>query len=268
MTSLVPLNTPDGWVLEGAPRDFTGNTLFEHINGQAELFFQYGFERSIYGVYTNKKSIGEKIDLDIYDMGSVVHAFGVFSRFRQEGRSAGIGLGSYLDDDYALFYKDRYFVVLQATGPFASGLTQLAGMIASRINDGSPPPKEIAYFPKRGLKPDSIEYYAQGLMGRAFLRRGFKATYVMPDKTGAEPQRTAEPREATLFLAVFDTPEEARSALRKYKDDRSEKSGTHAALRNGSGFDTVDGRGCISRTVHHCTHGPLSCRCCRLCTRA
>ena len=190
--SLVPRETSDGWVAWGAPEVFTKETLFEHINGQADLFLQYGFERSIFTVYRNKNASQEKIDLDIYDMGDPLQAFGIFSRFRQDDHPAGIGLDSYLEDRYALFYKGKYFVVLQATESTPSSLKQLARMIESRITDVSLPPKEIGYFPKSGLKPGSIEYYPQGLMGHQFLKRGFKATYLVPDKTEARPEAEAE----------------------------------------------------------------------------
>jgi hypothetical protein len=242
MKSLVPKEPPVGWVLRGAPHVFTKETLFEHIDGQADLFLQYGFKKSIFAVYRNKNSSLDKIDLDIYDMGDVVHAFGIFSRFRQEGRSAGIGLASYLEDRYALFYKGNYFVVLQAAESNSSTLKQLAEMIASRITDSSVPPKEIKYFPKRGLKPDSIEYYPQGLMGHQFLKRGFKATYLVQGKTKVEREAAAESPDSSLFLAVFDNPEEAQSALKNFKEDLSKRGSAQAASPTQLGFEILKGQ--------------------------
>lgn len=241
MESLVPRETPDGWVLRAAPHIFSKETLFEHINGQADLFLQYGFEQSIFAIYQGKDSSRERIDLDIYDMGKVVQAFGIFSRFRQEGRSAGIGLDSYLEDRYALFYKGKYFVVLQATESNPSGLKQLAKIIESRIIDGSLQPKEIAYFPENGLKPGSIAYFPQGLLGRQFLKRGFKATYVAPDKTKAKPEAAAENPDSNLFIAIFDNPEEAMSSLQKYREDLSKKGSVQTAISTQPGFRTLKG---------------------------
>ena len=240
--SLVPKEPPDGWVEIGAPQVFTRKTLFEHINGQADLFLQYGFERSIFTVYQKRNSSQEKIDLDIYDMGDVVQAFGIFSRFRQDDHSACIGLDSYLDDRYALFYKGKYFVVVQATESSPSSLKQLAKMIESRITDSSLPPKEIGYFPKRGLKPGSIEYYPQGLMGRQFLKKGFKATYLVPDEAKADPEAEAQGPDSNLFLAIFENPQEAESGLKKFKEDLSMKGRIRTATRTLSGFETVKGK--------------------------
>ncbi|MFZ5864688.1 MAG: DUF6599 family protein [Thermodesulfobacteriota bacterium] len=238
---LVPKETLDGWVAKGTPQVFTKETLFEHINGQADLFLQYGFEKSIFADYRNKDASEDKIDLDIYDMGNVLQAFGIFSRFRQDDLSAGIGLDSYLDDRYAFFYKSKYFVVLQATESNPSTLKQLARMVEARIIDNSLPPKEIAYFPKRGLKPGSIEYYPQGLIGRKFLKRGFKATYVVPDKTEAKPEAKAESPESTLFIAIFDNDEEAEAALKEFKKLLAKGASAQARTSTQHGFETAKG---------------------------
>ncbi|MEJ2719367.1 MAG: hypothetical protein P8182_19935 [Deltaproteobacteria bacterium] len=50
MTSLLPGEVGGGWVASGKPHVFTNKTLFEHIDGQADLFLQYGFARSVFTV--------------------------------------------------------------------------------------------------------------------------------------------------------------------------------------------------------------------------
>jgi hypothetical protein len=90
--SLLPKEPPKGWILAEGPRVFTKANLFEHINGQAELFFKYGFQRCTFAVYKDPNNPDRQIDLDIYDMGNVLQAFGIFSRFREEDRSMDIGL--------------------------------------------------------------------------------------------------------------------------------------------------------------------------------
>jgi hypothetical protein len=239
MAELVPGEIPDGWIARGEPQRFAKESLFEHINGQADLFLQYGFERSIFRVFENKNAKQEKIDLDIYDMGDVVHAFGIFSRFRQEDHPAGIGLDSYADDRYAIFYKGKYFIVLQATESSSSALKQLAKIVESRIADSSPRPKELGYFPKSGLKPGSIEYYPQGLMGHEFLKRGFKATYVMNDKPEATSDDEVDSPDSCLFVAIFDNTGEAARALKNFKGVFAKNESGQAGHSNQPRFDMV-----------------------------
>ena len=231
--SLLLKDIPDGWALIDGPHIYTKKNLFEHIDGQAELFFKYGFQKSVFAIYQDKKGQENQIELDIYDMGNVLQAFGIFSRFRNEDQSGGIGLDSYVDDRSVFFYKGKYFVMLYAIESNPSTLKQWAMKIASKIVDTSPPPKEIGYFPKNGLKPGSIQYFPEGLLGYQFLKRGFKGTYIAKDEAKAKVEVKAEvedqdkakteDKEVQVFMAIFKDSQEAMSALKVYKDNLSKK---------------------------------------------
>jgi hypothetical protein len=214
LESLIPKKgLPDGWAIIHGPQAYNKKTLFEHVNGQAELFLRYGFVRSVFAIYQNKKDSQDQIELDIYDMGDVVQAFGVFSRFRNEDRPGGFGLDSFLDDHSAFFYKGRYFVMFYAAASNRDLLRQFSSLISSKITDSSPPPKEINYFPKDGLKPGSVQYFSEGLLGHQFFKRGFQGTYM----------EKAEGKECKLFLAIFKDSQDAAGGLKAYRDDLSKK---------------------------------------------
>ena len=228
--SLLPKEPPEGWILVDGPRIFTKATLFEHINGQAELFFKYGFQRCTFAVYKDRSNPDQQIDLDIYDMGNVLQAFGVFSRFRDEDRPMGVGLDSFLDDHSALFYQGKYYVALYATESNPDVLKQLARKVSENLSDPSPPPREISFFPKEDLKPGSIQYVSEGFLGHQFLKRGFHGTYADGDK------------EFQLFLAVFKNPEEAKTGLRAFRNYLSNKGKIAQETPAGFGPDVVRGK--------------------------
>lgn len=218
LESLLPKkDLPEGWTLAEGPQTYTKKTLFERINGEAELFFKYGFQKSVFAIYQNKKNRENQVELDIYDMGNVLQAFGVFSRFRNEDRPGGFGLDSFLDDHSALFYQGKYFVMLYAPEADQEILRQFSKLISLKLSDPSLPPREISYFPKNGLKPGSIQYFPEGLLGHQFLKRGFQGTYV--EKAGGK----AEENTLKLFLAIFQNSQKAINALRDFKDDLSKK---------------------------------------------
>jgi len=242
LESLIPKkDIPAGWALIQGPQTYNKKTLFGHINGQAELFLKYGFQKSVFAIYQSKKSREDQIEVDIYDMGNVVQAFGIFSRFRNEDRPGGFGLDSYLDDHSAFFYEGKYFVMVYAAESNPDFLRQFSKLISLKISDPSPPPKEISYFPKRGLKPGSLQYFPEGLLGHQFLKRGFQGTYVekveVQVKAKAEAEEKVEAKvkdeikdkvktegkEFHLFLAIFKDSQEAMSTLKVYKDDLSKK---------------------------------------------
>ncbi len=235
---------PEGWALTHGPKTYTRKTLFEHINGQAELYLKYGFQGSIFATYESLKSHENQIEVDIYDLGNVLHAFGIFSRLRSEESPAGIGLDSYVDDQTLFFYKGKYFVMLFATESNPPNLKALAAKIALKILDHSPPPKEIGYFPKDGLKPGSIQYVTEGLLGQRFLGRGFEAAYVgrgvveAPDKA------------LRLFLAIFKDSKDAAHALKTYKGH---------LLKRGKVFSDVPNRfGSAALTGEDPYHGEVT----------
>jgi len=220
LESLVPKrDLPEGWVLIHGPQTFTQKTLFEHINGQAELFLRYGFQKSVFAIYQNRKTSQDQIELDIYDMGSVVQSFGIFSRFRNEDRPGGFGLDSYLEDNSAFFYKGNRFVMLYAAESNHEMLRQFSNLISLKILDSSPPPQEIGYFPQSRLKSGSIQYFPEGLLGHQFLKRGFQAIYVEK----VEVEAKAEDKEFKLFLAILRDSEEAMNTLKVYRADLSKK---------------------------------------------
>jgi hypothetical protein len=212
LESLIPKrDIPKEWTLIHGPQTYDKKTLFEHINGQAELYLKYGFRQSAFAIYQDKNKTKNQIEVDIYDMGNVVQAFGVFSRFRNEDRPGGFGLDSFLDDHTALFYKGKYYVMLYATESNPDSLRQFSKLVSSKISDPSSPPKEISFFPKNGLKPGSIQYFPEGLLGHQFLKSGYQGTYVDVEK------------EHTLFLAIFKDSQEAEGALKIYHDDLVKK---------------------------------------------
>jgi hypothetical protein len=228
LESLIPKrDLPKEWTLIHGPQTYNKKTLFEHINGQAELFLKYGFQKSIFAIYQNKKRSKNQIEVDIYDMGNVVQAFGVFSRFRDEDRPGGFGLDSFLDDHTALFYKGKFFVLLYATESNPDSLREFSKLISSKILDSSSPPKEMSYFPKNGLKSGSIQYFPEGLLGHKFLKKGFQGTYVekveVKDKVEDKNKAETADKEFKLFLAIFKDTQEATNALKVYKEDLSKK---------------------------------------------
>ena len=236
--SLIPKeDIPQGWALIQGSQVYTEKTLFEHINGQAELFFKYGFQKSAFAIYQNRRNQKDQIEVDIYDMGKVLHAFGIFSRFRNEDRPAGVGLDSYVDDHSLIFYKGKYFVMLYATESDSPVLKQWGTAILLKISDPSPSPREIGYFPKEGLKPGSIQYYPEGLLGYKFLGRGFQGTYL--EKVKAEVK--VENKEFQLFLAVFENSQEAMVGLRKYREELSKEGKVHSGIPAPFGSNALKG---------------------------
>jgi hypothetical protein len=224
LESLLPSKLPEGWSLIDGPHPYTRKTLFEHVNGQAELYLKYGYQGSVFAAYQHTEKRERQIEIDIYDMGSVLQAFGIFSRSRTEDPPGGMGLDSCADDRSLLFYKGRYYVMLSANEPDPFTMKTLALSVSTGISDPSPPPKEIRFFPTRNLKPGSVQYFSEGLLGHRFLERGFQGTYLEREnsevkaKAEARVETGKEQKEFYLFLAIFKNGEETKSAFISYRE--------------------------------------------------
>jgi hypothetical protein len=251
LDSLLPRSLPQGWVLTEGPRSYNPRTLFERINGQAELYIKYGFQRSVFAAYQELKRPENQIELDLYDMGNVLQAFGVFSRFRTEDRPGGVGLDSDLGDSSLLFYKGRYFVMLYATEPDPQVIKEFGRAVSAKINDPSGPPREIGYFPTLSLKPGSIQYFSESLLGLGFLKRGFQAAYREDTEVKAEVERKTndkgktkaenKDKESHLFMAMFEDGEGARRALKTYRDYLTNKGKLDSKTPQGLGPQALSG---------------------------
>jgi hypothetical protein len=228
-SSFLPREPENGWALEEGPRTFTNKTLFEHIDGQAELFFKYGFRECTSAVYKERKNPENQIDADIYEMGNTLQAFGIFSRLRTEERPGGFGLDSYLDENSALFYQGKYFVMLYATEENLAVLKQLATQISSKISPLSSPPRELSFFPKAGLKGGSIQYFSEGLLGHQFLKGGFQGAYLSGEK------------EYHLFLAMFKNAQESQRAFDAFRDYLTQKGRMTPRVTTEFGSKTLRG---------------------------
>lgn len=248
LDSLLPRDLPEGWRQTEGPRSYNSKTLFQRIDGQADLFLKYGFQRSVFSAYQERRRPESQIDLDIYDMGNSLQAFGVFSRFRTEDRLAGVGLDSDLGDSSLLFYKGRYFVMLFATEPDPQILKGFGLAVSSMITDRSQPPREIGFFPAQGLKPGSIQYVSESVLGLRFLKRGFQATYAEGRENKVEAKAEKNDGEFQLFIAMFKNGEDAGKALQDYSDYLTAKGRLDPKIPQGleppalSGEDPYKGR--------------------------
>src|SRR5512137_1084518 len=84
MLSVLPAGScAEGWVMEEKPALFTEETLFDHINGEAELYFPYGFDALATARYVKKDAQGSEVMADVYRMGTLLGAFGIWSNYRK-----------------------------------------------------------------------------------------------------------------------------------------------------------------------------------------
>jgi len=196
----------EGWIMEEKVVLYTKDTLFERINGESELYFPYGFEVLASARYTNRKNPQVAVEIDVYKMGSLLDAFGIYANYRRpDDGTVKIGGEGFMSPTQLLFYQDRYFVKLQASGTLSMEqevLFSCGNAVSQNLPRNLSTPRELAYFMMPAVKQRSERYIAQSLLGYAFFRRGLIADAVLEGES----------------LKVFMVPEESVHAARKAFD--------------------------------------------------
>jgi hypothetical protein len=173
----------EGWTLDGNIKKFNPENLYKHINGEAELYLPYGFEMLGAGLYVSKDNPDKALAVDVYKMRSPLDAFGIYSRYRNpDAADAKTGNASFVNDSQLMFYQDRYFVQLSASGsvnPEPKAFIECAKTISNNIPGGHCRPEELNFISIPGVIPRTETYISQSVLGYAFFKKGLTAQAIL-----------------------------------------------------------------------------------------
>ena len=139
--------------------DFNDETLFEYINGGAEMYLSYGLKGMKGRVYSAENL--PDVTIEIYEMTEAKNAFGVFTQTRDKEEYT-YGQGSQTHRDAVLFWKDRYFVIvntMKVTPESEKAVHSLAAQIGKSIVDNGRIPEIVGYLPAEGLATAGYLYF-------------------------------------------------------------------------------------------------------------
>ena len=183
--------------------EYTRETLFDYINGGAEVYLDLDFVKVGARDYMVELDEETYITLDVYDMREPVNAFGIYSAERyRDIPPVKVGVEGYLGGGALNFWSAGYYVKIRADseGPAVNALLKkMALHVTNKIGDPGLPPPELMLFPEKNRVRASEKYAARNLLGHSFLK-GFHCKY--KQKGG----------ELTLYLCHYADQEEAVQA--------------------------------------------------------
>ncbi len=147
------------WFRSGEDRWYTNESLYDYIDGGAELFISYGFEKVLSRTYIAEDQ--PDVTVDVFDMISSENAYGVFCHIR-DGLNTEFGQGSQVYDEAILFWKDHYYVSVTADGiTLASKETirSIAGHIETAIKKNGPLPEILNLLPDQGVDASTLVFF-------------------------------------------------------------------------------------------------------------
>ena len=151
-------------------RLFVGDSLWEYINGGAELYHKYKFVDVATADY-----FLDSIELvvDIYRFDSPVHSYGLYSMLRPESpQTVSMGIDGFSSPSNLVFVKGSHVVMVTAYDAgekVTNAITNTAEYFNSTVAGIVSRPRWFTAFPQVDIVPASDQIFAESFMGQAFL---------------------------------------------------------------------------------------------------
>ncbi len=144
-----------GWAKAGPLRTFTGQDLFNQIDGGAELFLEFGFSRLRLQAYARSRA---ELTLNAYEMESPASALGVYlTKMGKESPFAEIAARNSSEEAQLTIVKGRYFVQVDNLGDVRAAKAEavaLANAFLAGVADESAE-TPLGLLPAAGKVPGS-----------------------------------------------------------------------------------------------------------------
>ena len=229
--SLMPEpDTTAGWQWDLEPEMYDPENLFEYINGEAEHYNDYNFVEMVTASHSRVEDQYASFTIDIYDMGTPLNAFGIYSSHRRpELTFESIGEEAIVSELDVMFYKGRFFVQVSAGSMedvVTSAIIKQAEQLASRI-EATAPPAELTLLPAEVQVPHTLVFLASGLLAQAAFENAMEASYNLPSG------------QCRAFIVLKEDEESALAALNQFRE---------SLVRQGQ-FTEQDGAGNPSNLI-------------------
>ena len=164
------------------PEHFTADTLYEKINGRADLYLSSGFVALQTQRFSADPASGRWVEMFVYDMGTPQNAFSVFSMQRREGAQTDDIVPNAYRTENALFLALGNFY-LEFIGTEASPrLHDVMGLLAGKFietvggtTSADAPGTDL--FPQEGLQPGSLQLITTNAFGYEQLDQVYTCEY-------------------------------------------------------------------------------------------
>jgi hypothetical protein len=208
-----------GWMWDNKEMEYNPKSLFDYMDGAAELYLAYGFQSL--RVRKFEKSTQPPITLELYEMASSEDAYGLFSFDRQD-EAVGIGQGSEFGGGLLRFWKGKYFVSIYADGEGAeveSAILTTGRATADLIQEMGPEPKLLDFIPGKdlGLVDRSVRYLKSHiLLNQRFFIAHQNILNLNRRTEAVLAQYTREKEKTHLLLIRYPNVKEAEDAYQNF----------------------------------------------------
>jgi hypothetical protein len=205
----------DDWSAKGNDRSFDSRTIFDYINGGAEVYRAYNMRKCVSRRYEKKDS--PSIVLDIFDMGSSGDAFGVFTHDR-DGEMQSIGSDGVYKTGWLSFWKDRFFISIymdEENEEAEKTVINLGKTIDGIIKEEGSRPSIINALPQNGLLTQTIRYlHHPTILNFHFYLADDNILNIGPQTPSAMAEYLIDKQKARLLIIDYPNNKEAQKSLK------------------------------------------------------
>jgi hypothetical protein len=206
----------DEWTA-GEIHSFNDNeSLYDYINGGAELFISYGYQSAVSRRYLSEGQ--PEVTVEIFDMGNSENAYGVFSHARDE-EDYKYGQGSQYIKGVLFFWKNNYYVSIMSseeTDETKKLFSDLGAIISDSIEGEGTIPGITELLPAEGLDKAGILYFHHYIWLNSYYFIAEENIFLIDDNTDAVLAKYGLP-EHRNYLLIVQYNDEA-TALKAYKN--------------------------------------------------
>jgi hypothetical protein len=202
-----------GWTEAAEIEIYDRETLYNFMNGAADLYFTYGFQRLAVNQYTN--TVGDSLRVEIYRLVTDADGYGLF-RYNSYGEPVELGVDGEIASGYQLaFWQRRSFVQIVVSGNVDdASLLMFGRSIAAALPTGGERPKLVKALPEQGIQPDSIRFFREKMALDNFFWLGTDDPLgLSADTEGVLAHYRVGELDADLMLVAFPNAARAQHAL-------------------------------------------------------
>jgi len=195
-----------GWKQSGEIQTFIPKTLYEYINGAADLYLMYDFQELKVAEYQNDKKAS--ITVEVYHHQTPTHAFGIYSQERLPNANfIDIGAQGYIENNVFNFLTGPYYVKISSYNTGSEDrevLLAFSKKVSENLGEKGALPSILTTFPVEGKIKNSEKFIAQNFLGYSFFYSAFTADYELSDK------------KYKLFIIEGTDKNECKTMIEKY----------------------------------------------------
>jgi hypothetical protein len=231
---LPPAYLPQGWSPTGQVQTYGPEAISGVVAGdETEFYLAYNLQEMALQEF--KREGGAVVRVELYQVGRMDDAYGLFSFYRSGG-AAEVGAGGSLDAGVRVtFWQNRYYgrVVAPGGGDDAA-LLALARAVAAGLPPGDELPALAQALPQENLVPYSVLFFHRQLPLDNFLRLGGgNILHLGPDTDGVLATYRYGDSQVRLLVIHYPGEEMAGRARQALKNSGAEGlAGTGSAGSN------------------------------------